>query len=184
MSKHMKEYKPSTLITMGYEWLSAAISAVVVVAILFSGILRIVNVSGRSMEGTLHDGDRLMLSNLFYEPDYGDIVVILRENNNTPLIKRVIGLPGDSIRIDEVTGQVYRNGELLNEPYISGVKTEQVNWREEREIPEDMIFVMGDNRNPGRSDDSRGMGALPMRNVVGKVLFRLSPDIGFITNGE
>ena len=184
MSKHTKDYEPSPLISMGYEWLSAAISAVVIVAILFSGVLRVVNVSGRSMENTLHDGDRLLLSNLFYEPDYGDIVVVLRDQNDTPLIKRVIGRPGDSIRIDKETGRVYRNDVLLDEPYISGVKTEQVNWREEQVIPENMVFVMGDNRNPGKSDDSRSMGALPMKNVVGKVLFRISPDIGFITNGE
>ena len=183
MSKHTKEYTPSTWITMGYEWLSAAISAVVVVAILFSGILRVVNVSGSSMEGTLHNGDRLLLSNLFYEPDYGDIIVILRENQETPLIKRVIGLPGDSIRIDQ-DGRVYRNNILLDEPYISGKKTEQLSWRTEKTIPENMVFVMGDNRNPAKSYDSREMGALPMKNVVGKVLFRISPDIGFLTNGE
>ena len=179
--KHTKEYKPSGLLTMGYEWLSAAISAVIVVAILFSGVLRVVTVSGASMDNTLHNGDRLLLSNLFYEPEYGDVVVILRENN-TPLIKRVIGLAGDRIRIDEESGIVYRNDVALDEPYVNGGFTNQDHWYSEKVIPEGTVFVMGDNRMC--SADSRRDGPYPLENVVGKVYFRISPRPGIIANGE
>ena len=179
--KTTKEYKPSGLLSLSYEWLSAAISAVVIVAILFSGVLRIVTVSGGSMDHTLHNEDRLLLSNLFYEPDYGDVVVILRENN-TPLIKRVIGLAGDRIRIDAESGIVYRNDVELVEPYVNGGFTNQDRWYTEKVIPEGTVFVMGDNRM--MSADSRRDGPYPLENVVGKVYYRIAPNPGFVTNGE
>ena len=145
-NKHEKEYEPSQALRLSYEWLSAAITAVVIVAIMFSGVFRIVNVSGDSMYSTLHDKDQLVLSNLFYEPEYGDIIVILREDN-TPLIKRVIGLAGDRIRIDKDTGIVYRQSKgsdesvPLDEPYVNGGFTNQDYWIVEKEIPEGMMWL-------------------------------------------
>jgi len=165
-------YKPSGSLSLCFEWLSAAISAVVVVAILFSCVVRIVNVSGDSMKNTLQNGDRLILSNFLYEPDYGDVVVITREND-TPLIKRVIGLAGDHIRIDESSGIVYRNGEKLDEPYVLGGFTPQNGMKREIEVPEGTIFVMGDNRR--ESLDSRMLGPMSLDHLVGRVLYRLSP---------
>lgn len=179
--KTANKYKPSGLLSLCYEWLSAAVSAVIIVAILFSGVLRIVTVSGGSMDHTLHNGDRLLLSNFCYEPDYGDVVVVLREND-TPLIKRVIGLAGDRIRIDPESGIVYRNDIGLSEPYVNGGFTNQDRWYTERVIPEGTIFVMGDNRM--LSADSRRDGPYPLENVVGKVYYRIAPNPGFVTNGE
>ena len=187
MNKRTKEYEPSNALRLCYEWLSAAITAVVIVAVMFSGVFRIVNVSGDSMYSTLHNNDQLVLSNLFYEPEYGDIIVILREDK-TPLIKRVIGLAGDRIRIDKESGIVYRQSKgldvavPLNEPYVYGGFTNQDYWVAEKEIPEGMIFVMGDNRMV--SADSRRDGPYPLEDVVGKVYFRISPRPGLITNGE
>lgn len=174
-------YKPSGLLSACYEWLSSAIVAVVVVAILFSCMLRIVNVNGDSMKNTLQNRDRLVLSNFLYEPEYGDIVVIIREND-TPLIKRVIGLAGDHIRIDEKTGVVYRNNEPLDEPYVLGGFTPQRGMTQEVVVPEGTLFALGDNRS--NSLDSRMLGPLPLENLVGRVLFRLAPNPGLITDGE
>ncbi len=174
-------YKPSEFLLTCYEWLSSAIVAVVVVAILFSCVLRIVNVSGDSMKNTLQSRDRLVLSNFLYEPEYGDIVVIVREND-TPLIKRVIGLAGDRIRIDEKTGIVYRNDEPLDEPYVLGGFTPQRGMKQEITVPEGTLFAMGDNRSD--SLDSRMLGPLSLDNLVGRVLFRLAPNPGLIRNGE
>ena len=175
------EKNPGELLKLCYEWLSSAITAIVVVAILFSCVLRIVNVSGDSMRNTLQNNDRLVLSNFFYKPDYGDIVVLVREND-TPLIKRVIGMAGDRIRIDAETGKVYRNDEELYEPYIRSGFTSQNGMRHELTVPEGTIFVMGDNR--GESLDSRMLGPQSLDNLVGRVLFRLTPRPGRITNGE
>lgn len=176
-----KEYQTSGFLSLCYEWLSSAIVAVVVVAIVFSCVVRIVNVSGDSMKNTLQNKDRLVLSNFLYEPDYGDIVVIVREND-TPLIKRVIGLSKDRIRIDEKSGLVYRNDEPLDEPYVLGGFTPQNGMRMEITVPEGTLFVMGDNRC--ESLDSRMLGPLSVDNLVGRVLFRLSPRPGRVTDGE
>ena len=180
-NEKFNNYKPSGLLATCYEWLSSAIVAVVVVAILLSCFLRIVNVNGDSMKNTLQNRDRLVLSNFLYEPEYGDIVVIVREND-TPLIKRVIGLAGDCIRIDEKSGVVYRNGEPLDEPYVLGGFTSQRGMTQEITVPEGTLFAMGDNRSD--SLDSRMLGPLPLENLVGRVLFRLAPNPGLITDGE
>lgn len=173
--------RASQWLAMCYEWVSAAVIAAVVVAIVFSCVFRIVNVNGNSMCATLTNGDRLLLSNLFYEPDYGDIVVITR-TNDTPLIKRIIGLEGDRIRIDKNTGKVFRNDVELNEPYVLGDFTPQNGMVQEITVPAGTVFVMGDNRSD--SLDSRILGALPLDNLVGRVLYRMAPHTGPITNGE
>lgn len=178
---HAIDDKPSGLLSACFEWLSAAITAVVVVAVLFSCVVRIVNVSGDSMKNTLQNGDRLVLSNFLYEPDYGDVVVITREND-TPLIKRVIGLAGDRIRVDGNSGIVYRNGEKLDEPYVLGGFTPQNGLRQEIEVPDGTIFVMGDNRRD--SLDSRILGPMSLDHLVGRVLYRLTPNPGMVVNGE
>ena len=176
-----KDKEPSSLLKLCYEWLASAITAIAVVAILFSCVVRIVNVNGDSMRNTLQNNDRLVLSNFFYEPDYGDIVVLTRDND-TPLIKRVIGMAGDRIRIDAQSGKVYRNDEELKEPYIRSGFTPQNGMRQEVLVPEGTIFVMGDNR--GESLDSRMLGPQPLDHLVGRVLFRLAPRPGRISNGE
>ena len=103
--------------------------------------------------------------------DYGDIVVIRREDD-TPLIKRVIGLPGDKISIRE--GQVYRNGELLEEPYTRDGDTPNNGLDTAYTVPEGGIFVLGDNRR--ESLDSRILrDHIRMADVVGVVTFRLKP---------
>lgn len=164
----------------GFEWLSAAMAALIIVSILFSCVFRLVNVDGDSMTHTLTHGDRLLLSTTMYEPAYGDIVVI-RRDNDSPLIKRVIGLPGDVIYIN-ANGKVYRNGERLTEPYIRDNFTPNNGMIHPITVKDNTIFAMGDNR--GGSLDSRQLGCLPMKNVVGKVFYRLSPLPGPITNGE
>ncbi len=177
-----KEVKLSEkLLTSGYDWVSAAMAALIIVSVLFSCVFRTVNVDGDSMTNTLFNGDRLLLSTTMYEPSYGDVVVIRREND-TPLIKRVIGLPGDIIRIDKDSGKVYRNGDLLIEPYIRDNFTPQNGMVNEVFVKENTVFVMGDNR--GGSLDSRMLGCLPQNDVVGKVFYRLTPLPGPVTNGE
>ncbi len=175
------DYEPSRILSLFFEWVSAIVIAGVVVALLFSCVLRIVNVSGDSMKDTFQNGDRLILSNFMYEPHYGDVVVLTREND-TPLIKRVIGLAGDRIRIDAVKGVVYRNGEELEEPYVRGGYTPTNGMTKEVTVPEGTLFVMGDNRS--ESLDSRILGPQSLDHLVGRVLYRIAPNPGTVTNGE
>ena len=164
-----------------FDWVSSAITALIVVALLFALVFRVVSVDGHSMTNTLQHGDRLLITSSFYTPAYGDIVVVAREGE-APLIKRVIGLPGDRIRIGVDDKMVYRNGQRLDEPYIRDGYTPNNGMIEEIVIPEGEVFVLGDNRCD--SLDSRILGPVSQRDILGKTLFRLMPDPITITNGD
>lgn len=157
-----------------FEWAQIFCAALVVITCIYTFLGRMVNVEGYSMQYTLTNGERLVLSCLPYTPEHGDIVVISRGEEKEPLIKRVIGLPGDTIRVDEASGEVYRNGAALSEPYVTGeTATEQMTG--EVTVPEGMLFVMGDNRAPNCSLDSRTIGCIAQSDVVGKAVYRVMP---------
>lgn len=141
-------------------------------------------VDGRSMEPTFLDGQRLVISRLNYimgEPQRGDIAVFnsprpLRADE-PPLIKRVIGVPGDVVEIRD--RQVYVNDELLDEPYVT--EPCRASCRDDRwELGDGEYFMMGDNRNHSR--DSRVFGAVRRSQIIGEVILRFWPlaNIGVI----
>lgn len=141
-------------------------------------------VIGASMEPTLHTNDRLLVSKVsykFHQVQRGDVVVLQSPaNHDIELVKRVIGLPNESITFKN--GNVYINGKLLDEPYISD-KTPvwlggYVKEGEGLLIQKDTIFVMGDNRP--RSSDSREFGPIPLSSVIGKAEYKYFPDNEFI----
>ena len=149
---------------------------------LFELVLPRSIVDGRSMEPSFEDRQRLVISRLHYwfsEPRRGDIIVFNspqpRTENESALVKRVIGLPGETVEIRNQ--QVYINGVLLNEPYIkepcNTYRCRDGIW----ELGPDEYFMMGDNRNV--SNDSRVFGPVPHRNIVGEVLFRYWPPDRF-----
>ena len=135
-------------------------------------------VDGRSMEPNFVSGQRLVISRVHYwlgDPDRGDIIVFNSPNPRTEdesaLVKRVIGLPGDIIEFrDQV---LYINGEVWDEPYINEPCSKYRCADESWELGPDEFFMMGDNRNV--SNDSRKFGPVPRENVVGEVLFRYWP---------
>lgn len=156
-----------------YEYVDALIVAMVLLVLIFTFLVRIAGVQGNSMQPNLQTGDRLILSVHFYQPQYGDIVVINRYTED-PLVKRVIGLSGDRIRIDRDTGKVYRNGEVLVEPYLT-VSTPPRDLTDEVTVPEGSLFVMGDNRTVSKDSRSREVGMIPESDVVGKAIWRIWP---------
>ena len=121
-------------------------------------------IEGDSMEPNLHNGEYVLIdkiSYLLHPPERGDVVVFTPPNNERDYIKRVIGLPGDTV---EVTGgQIYVNGVALDEPYLP-----QVVLRDEpaRVVEEGRYFVLGDNRN--NSSDSRSFGTITPQSIVGR----------------
>lgn len=128
-----------------------------------------VQVSGESMIPTFHEsGDRVILLKHGYSVDYGDIVVFHREGASIPPIKRIIAMGGDEIDIKN--GVVYLNGVKLAETYLAeGTLTFSYDVTMPYTVPEDSVFLMGDNR--GNSFDSRRYGAIKQSEILGKALF-------------
>ena len=125
------------------------------------------------MVPTLGNGDQLLLSNLDYHPEVGDIVAIRRENG-APLIKRVIALEGDTLYIDSASGKVYRNGKVMNEPYIVG-KTPSAHMVGEITVPKGKLFVMGDNRENSHDSRYADIGPVAVEDVMGEAVWRILP---------
>ncbi len=158
------------------EYVDTVLTALVVIALSYTFLVRVVRVDGRSMNPTLLDGQRLLATDLFYTPERGDIVVIdAYIPHGLPLIKRVIGVAGDTIDIDFNEGLVYRNGELLDEPYIAEPTYMFEGTVFPLTVPEGTIFVMGDNRN--HSSDSRDpdIGCIDVRDVLGRAFWSVAP---------
>ncbi len=144
------------------------LETLVLAVVLFLGINAVsarVRVDGVSMRPTLQDGEFVLVSRLAYkisQPARGDIIVFRSTTQELDLIKRVIGLPGDQVRVDN--GRVIVNEQVLEEPYIAAAPSYAGHWQ----VPEGYLFVLGDNRND--SSDSHAWGMLPLENVIGKGL--------------
>jgi len=159
------------------DWIQCAIAAVILGVLIFVFIGRTIGVDGPSMQITLLQSDRVVISNLFYTPSGGDIIVFKApaDQFEHPLVKRVIATAGQTIDIDSENGNVFIDGVLLSEPYIRSMKTSSRGFQGPLLIPEGYVFVMGDNRD--RSTDSREdvIGLVDTRYILGKVIFVLLP---------
>ena len=159
-----------------FDWLQCIVTALVACVLIFVFIGRTIGVVGSSMVPTLEQGDRLIISKLFYTPQQGDIVVLQKDSfADYPLIKRVIATEGQTVDIDFDAGVVYVDGVALDEPYTAEPTVVREDFDEPVTVPEGCIFVMGDNRN--RSTDSRtdSIGCVDTRLIMGKALLRLTP---------
>lgn len=163
-------------ITDLYDWLQCIVSALVVCILLFTFVARTCGVVGPSMENTLYEGERLIISNLFYTPRQGDIVIFRKDSfRDEPIVKRIIALEGQTVDIDFIAGAVYVDGELLEEDYIKEPTYRSLDFEGEIKVPEGCVFVLGDNRN--HSNDSRDalIDCVDTRYIIGKAYWRISP---------
>ena len=158
------------------EWLESIAISIFIVILVFTFVFRIVIVDGSSMFPTLEDGQRLVISHLFYTPKQGDIVVVNSKGLNKTIIKRVIATEGQTVDINFDKHTVTVDGKTLDEPYINEptVRNDGGN-NYPLVVPKNTIFVMGDNRN--NSTDSRNslVGFIPIDDVLGKAVFRIYP---------
>lgn len=139
------------------------------------------HVNGDSMAPTLQNGDSLLIDRISYrfrEPKRFDIIVFpYQYRENTYFIKRIVGLPGERIRISE--GRIYINGEALEEDYGSGLAEEGGLASYEVRLEENEYFVLGDNRNASQDSREPGVGNIQKEQIIGKAFFRLFPFADF-----
>ena len=164
-----------------YDWIQSLISALLICVLVFVFVLRIMDVHGTSMFPTLNNGDKVLVSDLFYEPARGDIVVFKKDSydDNKALVKRVVAVAGDVVNIDFEKGVVYVNGEALEEDYIDVLTTTKIDFIGPQTVPDSCLFVMGDNRNASTDSRDKRIGMVDKRLIIGKVLLVVYPFESF-----
>ena len=139
------------------------------------------------MENTLHNGDNLIVDKLsyrFHDPDRFDIIVFPQEDGRY-FIKRIIGLPGENVQIDE-DGFIYINGEKLMESYGKEVMRDPGLAKDGIDLGADEYFVLGDNRNNSMDSRMEEVGLIAKNRIIGRAWLRIYPfsEIGFLKHGS
>ena len=160
-----------------YEWIQCLVAALIVCILMFLFLFRIVDVKGTSMNPTLSEGDKMLISNLFYHPKRGDIVVFQKDeyDPDRALVKRVIATEGEEVNIDFDNGIVYINGEEIHEDYIAELTANKLDFIGPKTVPEGCVFVMGDNRNMSIDSRKKEIGMVDSRLILGKLYMVIFP---------
>ena len=170
------------------EWLAVIVGALVVALLLRAYVFQVYQIPSSSMAPTLRDGDRILVNKIDDTPDRGELIVFARPESfvadakTQDLVKRVVGLPGESVAVEE--NRVFINGTLLDEPYLSdSVNTTGNAWHELCDngtvdnatcvVPDGWYFVMGDNRTA--SQDGRVFGPIDGSLIEGRAILRIYP---------
>lgn len=165
------------------DWVQCIVTALIACILIFVFVGRTVGVIGPSMQMTLVQGDRLIISNLFYTPEKGDIVVLRKDTyGQDPIIKRIIALEGDIVDIDFDEGVVYVNEVALDEDYVNTPTNRQLDFEGPIKVPEGCVFVLGDNRNSSNDSRDERIGCVDKRYIIGKAILRIAPfsKFGFV----
>ena len=173
------DYKPSIL-SIIWSWIWSFIVAFIIVGGVYFFLGRPFTVSGASMYPTLHNGDRMVLSKVGDIHRF-DVVILKAPDENVEYIKRVIGMPGDTVEMKN--GVLYINGKKVDQPFINTeALAKQTVFMDdftlesltgESKVPEGKYFVLGDNR--GVSKDSRMIGFIDRSAIEGKAVFTIWP---------
>ena len=186
----VKAKPKTTLLKEIYDYFELFVFSACAVLLLFSFATRICRVDGPSMLNTLHDSEMLLVTDLFYTPERGDIVVFHQTGDqpsdlNEPIVKRVIATEGEWIDIKNVNGKLqvtvynsdYKNPIILDEYYArydDGVGYYKYDVFPVQ-VPHGCTFVMGDNRGNSLDSRSSSIGFVDNRRILGKVVCRLMP---------
>lgn len=157
------------------EFIETIVGALILAVLIMTFVGRSYAVDGPSMLPSLHSGERLLVEKVTYRfrpPQRGDIVVLQNPSARIPLIKRIIGLPGDEIQISG--GRLFLNGKPVDEPYINGA----MHLRQQTgpvKVPEGHYFVLGDNRNLSLDSRDPQIGFIPRKSIIGRAVLRYWP---------
>ncbi len=178
--------KRKGIVKESFELMDVFVQSVIVLILVFTFVFRIVGVVGDSMlpgliganedRGTV--GDRLIVSQLFYTPKQGDIVIVTQPigGTNEPIIKRVIAVAGQTVDIDEQKRVVLVDGVEIEESYLGGYG---ITDKKDLELPvtlkEGEVFVLGDNRKNSLDSRFKSVGVIDERYIMGKAVFRIFP---------
>lgn len=175
-----KNTRKKTVLGELFDAFEAVVIAMVIAFLTLTIVFRTGYVDGDSMVSTLSNNDRYIISGLFYTPKQGDIIVFQPEkeyeSNNNLWVKRVIAVGGQEVNI--IDGYVYVDGEKIDEPYLNENNAGKTYPRNNSltypcEVPEGYVFLMGDNRYI--SKDSRSIGCVDSRRILGKLILRYYP---------
>ena len=167
-----------------YDWIQCLMVALIVCVLLFVFFIRVIDVNGTSMLPTLQNGDKMLVSDLFYNPKVGDIVVFKSDTYDPTkaLVKRIIATEGQEISIDFENGVVYVDGRPIQEDYIMEPTYNKLDFIGPQKVPEGCVFVLGDNRNASTDSRRKEIGMVDERMILGRVycvIFPLS-ELGWV----
>lgn len=186
----MQNNKPETVKNSKkdiFDAFEVLVHAILAVVLCFSFLFRVATIDGPSMENTLHNGEKVIVTSLFYKAKVGDIVIVSRNtensiytitDSNTPIIKRVIATEGQTVNIDFESGTVTVDGVKLDEPYTKTATNLKYDIDFPVTVDEGCVFVLGDNRNnslDSRSSQIGDYGMVDTRYILGHAVFRILP---------
>ena len=189
-----EELSFSSVVNDVTEVIESIIFSVFIVLLVSTYLFRLSDVSGPSMEPTLIEEDRVVISPLFYTPEQNDIVIVDSKNLGKLIVKRVVALEGQSVDIDfekgvvkvdgtELDEQLYTVGDDGSEPelhadhFVNTLTTVDMGAFDSYPVtvPQGCVFVLGDNRNRSKDSKHAELGFVPEDEIVGKVIFRIAP---------
>ena len=176
-NKTTLEYNKNKTALFLFDFVKTIICVFSVMIIIFTFFVREVSIEGDSMRDLLHDKDKVVINDIFYTPKNNDIVVIdtpyLEEKR---IIKRVIATEGQTLSINYDTGDVCVDGIIIDEDYIfSETDRPSREYEIPYTIPEDHVFVMGDNRVVSLDSRDSKIGLVPVKDIIGKAQFIFFP---------
>ncbi|MBE6554758.1 MAG: signal peptidase I [Ruminococcaceae bacterium] len=191
-----KDQKSSFAVSL-IDYFEIFVFAVALVMILLTFCVRLCVVDGPSMNNTLQHGEKILVSDLFYTPKQGDIIVFHHTSDtvdqfNKPIVKRVIAVGGQHVRIDYIENRVYVSDDAVFEEHeiideSSYAYFHNGGWKEAGflhesdvfEVPEGKLFVLGDNRNNSADSRNSAIGMIDERTVLGRAILRIAPFTRF-----
>jgi len=185
-NKIVKSSKEERMRMELYDWLQCLVIAIICGILIFMFIGRPIGVEGKSMLQTFKHDDRVVISNLFYTPDNGDIIVFQSPSElfEHPLVKRVIAVAGQTVHIDFEEGNVYIDDVVIYEPYLTTVTSARYDFEEPVTVPDGYVFVLGDNRNSSIDSRDNAVGLVDTRYILGKVLLVITPGLDEFGNRD